>query len=190
MPPKPKLTKEQLIAAAFSLLRRNGESAVIIRAVAAEAGCSTQPVMSHFPTADALKEALYAEADAFHTAYIMPQDAQDENPMLGIGLRYIRFAAEEPHLFRFLFQSDRLDTENYSALIRNEHLSPFFAILSKEAQITRQQAEEAFSSLFLVTHGYASLLANNAMQYDEASCIRTLSTVFFGVIGMMKGGQK
>lgn len=28
-----------------------------------------------------------------------------EDIMLGIGLNYIRFAVEEPHLFRFLFQS-------------------------------------------------------------------------------------
>ena len=33
----------------------------------------------------------------------IPEDAAE--PMLEIGLNYIRFAIEEPHLFRFLFQS-------------------------------------------------------------------------------------
>ena len=118
MAPKPRQSREQLLEAAFRVLRREGEDAVNIRAVAAEAGCSTQPVMTHFPTAGALKEALYEMADACHTGYIMPENQQDENPMLGIGLRYIRFAAEEPQLFRFLFQSGRLGTDDVRRLRR------------------------------------------------------------------------
>ncbi len=188
MAPKPKQSKEQLLDAAFNLLRRSGEEAVNIRAVAAEAGCSTQPVMSHFPTAGALKEALYAMADGYHSQFIMPEDLQDENPMLGIGLRYIRFAAEEPQLFRFLFQSDRLGTEDVANLTHNEGLKPLLGMLSREAGITEAQAEEAFAAIYYVTHGIASLLANNAMQYDEAYCTGMLSAVFFGVIGAMKGG--
>ncbi len=38
------------------------------------------------------------------TAYLMKVDGQS-NFMLGIGLNYIRFAIQEPYLFRFLFQS-------------------------------------------------------------------------------------
>ncbi|MBR3629119.1 MAG: TetR/AcrR family transcriptional regulator [Oscillospiraceae bacterium] len=187
MAPRPRQSREQLLDAAFCILRTDGEEAVSIRAVAAAAGCSTQPVMSHFPTAAALKEALYEMADAFHSRYIMPENPQDDNPMLGIGLRYICFASEEPHLFRFLFQTNRLGT-NFPALTRSDQLAPLYQILSREAGITETQAVEAFSAIYYVTHGIASLLANNAMLYDEAYCTGMLSAVFFGVIGAMKGG--
>ena len=32
-----------------------------------------------------------------------------------------------------------------------------------------------------MAHGMASLLANNAMQYDEAQCKKMLECVFFGM---------
>ena len=37
--------------------------------------------------------------------YLMNIPETQEDIMLGIGLNYIRFAIEEPYLFRFLFQS-------------------------------------------------------------------------------------
>ena len=36
----------------------------------------------------------------------MPKDT-DENPMLALGLNYVRFGQEEKNLFRFLFQTDK-----------------------------------------------------------------------------------
>lgn len=43
MPPKVKVTKEEIIAAALEILRQKGMEAVNARAVAAALGCSTQP---------------------------------------------------------------------------------------------------------------------------------------------------
>ena len=38
----------------------------------------------------------------------------------------------------------------------------------------------------MVTHGIASLLANNAMVYDEAYCIKILSNAYFGAMYLLK----
>lgn len=35
-------------------------------------------------------------------------------------------------------------------------------------------------------HGIASLLADNAMAYDEAYCINTLSNAYFGIMYLIK----
>lgn len=43
---------------------------------------------------------------------------------LGIGMNYIRFAIEEPHLFRFLFQSDYFSGKTLLELIDAEELLP------------------------------------------------------------------
>ena len=40
---------------------------------------------------------------------------------------------------------------------------------------------------FCAAHGMASLLANNAMDYDEAQCGRMLEQVFYGMIASRKG---
>ena len=56
--------------------------------------------MYQFPNLDMLRDLAYQKADAFHSEYILTA-----GDLLEIGMRYIRFAEEEPQLFRFLFQS-------------------------------------------------------------------------------------
>ena len=105
MPAKAKVTKEMIIDAAFKIARETGAENINARTVSQKLNCSTQPVMYHFLTIEGLKKAVYAKSDRFHTEYLMGIKKPQKGVMLGIGLNYIRFAVEEPHLFRFLFQS-------------------------------------------------------------------------------------
>ena len=187
MPPKPKIARDMIVEAGFQLLREQGIDALNARSVAARLQCSTQPVMHHFATMEDLKKEVYQKADTFHSDYLMDIDFSSGDPMLSIGLRYIRFAAEEPHLFRFLFQSDQFANTGFLELMSSEDLAPMLAILQAEADLTPQQSRDAFSTLFLTAHGLASLLANNSMRYDEIDCTNILTTVFIGTITAMKG---
>ncbi len=189
MPPKSQITREMIIRAGLELVRKYGAEALNVRKIAAELECSTQPVMYQFSTVDELKNAIYSEADKYHSAYIINAEVTAENPMLAIGMRYIKFAAEEKHLFRFLFQSDKYANAGFNELIGNDELAPIFSVLQEQADITAEQSKEAFSALFLTVHGIASLLANNSMEYDENCFEGILSNVFMGVIGMMEGGD-
>ena len=113
MPKKPTTTKEAIIEGAFRLIQERGHDYLTVRNLAAFLGCSTQPIMYQFPSLDTLKELIYRKADAFHNEYILAG-----GDLLEIGLRYIRFAEEEPQLFRFLFQSGRFSGFSMEELIR------------------------------------------------------------------------
>ncbi len=189
MPPKAQITREMITRAGLELIRSSGADALNVRSVAAKLHCSTQPVMYYFSSVEELKTEIYAAADEFHTGYIMDVDFTGDDPMLGIGLKYISFAQEERHLFRFLFQSDKISGRDFYALTQSEELEPMFAVLQEQAGITAQQSREAFAALFISVHGIASLLANNSMEYDENYFENVLTNVFMGVIGMMKGGN-
>ncbi|MBQ4464888.1 MAG: TetR/AcrR family transcriptional regulator [Oscillospiraceae bacterium] len=186
MSTKPKITKDLLLEAGMRILRKDGENALNARNIAAALSCSTQPLLYHFGSVEAFKDALYQRADAFHTAYLMEPDAAATNPMLSIGLRYIRFGAEEGHLFRFLFQSDHLHGADLRDLMQSPQLAPILQILQREANLTSKQAAEVFAALELAVHGYASFLANNAMPYDPAYAAGMLSLIFYGTIGALK----
>jgi len=54
---------------------------------------------------------------------------------------------------------------------------------------TDWQACNIFFQIYFVTHGIASLLADNAMVYDEAYCINTLSNAYFGTMYLIKEGR-
>lgn len=176
MPPKVRVTREMVLDAAYSLVREEGYEELNARAVARRLQCSTQPVMYNFTTAEALRNAVYERADAYHSEYIMR--IGQGNPALSLGLNYIRFAAEEPNLFRFLFLSDHFGGMDMETLLHAPELHPLLDVLAHLAGRSEEAIREQFRAMFIMAHGYACLLAGNSMRYDEAMCIRDLTNTF------------
>ena len=104
MPPKAKITKEMIVDTAFEIVRKEGADKVTARSISEQLNCSTQPVLYYFSTVEDIKKAVYIKADEYHSAYLLDVEMTCENPMLAIGINYIKFAIEERNLFRFLFQ--------------------------------------------------------------------------------------
>lgn len=186
MPPKVKVTREMVAEAAFELVRENGNEALNTRAIAERLGCSTQPVLYSFRTVDEIRSAAYEIADGFHTAFIMPKGGE-EDPMLALGLNYVRFGYEEKNLFRFLFQTDKFGGMDVDALLSDPNLSGILEVMAKGLNCTVAAAREVFLTFFCASHGLASLLANNSMQYDEEQCRKMLENVFYGMLASGKG---
>ena len=172
MPPRAKITKEMVIDAAFEVAREAGAENINARTVAKKLNCSTQPVMYHFATIEELKETAYAKADGYHSEYLMNIKSPQKGVMLGIGLNYIRFAVEEPHLFRFLFQSNFFNGRTLLEIIDAEELMPVLLAMQGAVGGSIEQVKEIFLTVFLFAHGYASIIANNSLEYDE-ELIRT-----------------
>ncbi len=181
MPPKAKITKEMVIDAAFEITRAEGADNVNARTVSQKLGCSTQPVMYHFATIEDMKKAVYAKLDLFHTEYLMNVNPQ-KDVMLGIGLNYIRFAVEEPNLFRFLFQSGFAVENNLLEMIDSEEIKPVISAMQEEMELDMKQTKKVFLILALFAHGYASIIANNGLEYDEEIVTTHLDSALRGAI--------
>lgn len=186
MPPKAKITRDMIVDAAFEIARSEGAENINARTVSEKLGCSTQPVMYHFNKIEEIKKAVYQKADEYHSTYIT--ELHSDNPMKEIGFRYIQFAALEKKLFRFLFQSNEFSGKTISELIDAGELQPIITILSQETAVSLEQAKTIFRSLFLVAHGYASMLANNEMAYDEETVSSDLDLIFKGALCALKRG--
>ena len=182
MPAKAKVTKEMIIDAAFAVAREAGAESINARTVSHRLNCSTQPVMYHFATIEELKRAVYGKADRYHSEYLMDLKRPPEGVMLGIGLNYIRFAMEEPHLFRFLFQSDFFDGATLLELVDAEELTPVLSAMREALQLNMEQTKKVFLTIFLFAHGYASITANNSLQYDEEMINAHLKQAYRGAI--------
>ena len=105
MPPKNRYTREQIVQAALSLVREEGENALTARALAARLGCSAKPIFGAFSGMEEVRAAVLAAAEAL----LDERTAQEIRagvypPYKASGMAYIRFAMEEPYLFRFDFQ--------------------------------------------------------------------------------------
>ena len=182
MPAKTKVTKEMIIDAAYAVARESGAENINARTVSEKLNCSTQPVMYHFSTIDDLKRTVYEKADLYHSEYLMNMKKPPKGAALGIGMNYIRFAIEEPNLFRFLFQSDYFCGKTLLELIDAEELTPVLSAMQKSLSVDMEQTKKIFLTVFLFAHGYASIIANNSLSYDEELIDSQLQQAYRGAI--------
>ena len=181
MPPKTKVTAEMIVSAAIEVVRQRGFENINARAVSAQLHCSTQPVMYHFSTIDSLKRAAYRKADRLHTEYMM-KTPPGQDPILGIGLNYIRFAVEEPQLFRFLFQSGYAEENSLLEMVDSEELIPVLTAMQEGAGLSMQKTRNVFITVALFAHGYASIIANNHLEFDEKLIAEHLERTWNGAV--------
>ncbi len=108
MPPKVKITKDEILKAALGIVRKGGVQALNARALADALGCSTQPVFSNYPGMDELRADVDRTASELYREYLASGAKRSDVPKYkAFGLAYIEFAKEEPELFRLLFMCDR-----------------------------------------------------------------------------------
>ena len=190
MPPKPKITREMVVDAAVEIARASGWENINARTVSDQLHCSTHPVMYHFATIEALKRAAYESADQYHTAYLMDVSGDRAESMLQIGLNYIRFAVKEPNLFRFLFQSGYAAGNSLVEMIDSEALTPVLAAMQQGMQLDLDQTKEVFLTLAMFVHGYASIIANSALVFEEDLIAGHLKRIYRGAILALREGQR
>lgn len=178
MPPKPKINRQMVLDAAFEIVREQGHEMISARAIAEKLNCSTQPVMYYFKTVNEIREETYRMADEYHSGYIMPKGEGSEDPLLELGLNYIRFGYEEKKLFRFLFQSNSLAGQNVQTLMSDPGLEEMLKMVAAGFGCSDSEARDIFFNLFVSAHGIASLLANNAMEYEEDAFIKVLENTY------------
>lgn len=183
MPPKIRINKQMIIDAAFQIARENGYEQINARTIAEKLGCSTQPVMYNFKTVGEIREEVYKVTDEFHSEFISPKGDRNLNPLLELGLNYIKFGHEEKNLFRFLFQNNSFDGLNMAGLVSDPMALGLIQMVSQGMNITEEKARDVFFQLFVSAHGIASLLANNAMEYEEERFIEVLEASYRNVKG-------
>ena len=96
MAPRVKVTKEDIVNAAFDVVRKSGAQNLNARTVALELNCSTQPIFSNFETMKELQLAVVEKADSLCREYISREIERGEfPPFKASGMAYIRFAEQE-----------------------------------------------------------------------------------------------
>ena len=181
MPPKTRITKDMIINGAIEVTKQSDYESINARSVAEYLGCSTQPIMYHFATIEDLKQAAYGQVDKMHSEYLMRVSSEEE-PLLEIGLNYIRFAVEEPELFRFLFQSGYAKENSLLEMVDSKELRPVLATLRKASGLTTKKLKQVFLTVALFVHGYASLIVNNGLDYDEKLVSKHLEHAWNGAV--------
>ena len=187
MPPKARITAEMIVDAAVEVVRQSGFESIHARTVSRQLHCSTQPAVYHFSTIDSLKRAAYRRTDHLHSEYLM-NTPPGQDPILGIGLNYVRFAVEEPQLFRFLFQSGYAEEKSLLEMVDSEELLPVLEAMREGAGLSLRKTRNVFITVALFAHGYASIIANNHLEFDEKLIAEHLERTWNGAV--LAAGQE
>ena len=179
MTPKIRITREQIIAAAVEIVRRDGDAALNARSVAAELHCSTQPVFSNFASMEELRSAVIANANAQCREYIAREVASGQYPSYkASGMAYIRFAAEEKELFKLLYMRSR----------KKEDVSPeaglfidMQKLVQKNTGVNARQAELFHLEMWAYVHGIAVMLATGYLTLEWELISRMLTDAYQGL---------
>ena len=179
MPPKVKVTKEDIIHTAVTIVRNSGAQAINARTVAAALNCSTQPVFSNFAAMEELRLAVVEQADCLCQAYMRREMESGKYPAYkASGMAYIRFAKEEKELFKLLYMRDR-----------SGEVIPEEAGLTGEMQTMVQSntgLDETDAKLFHLemwayVHGIATMFATGFLDLEWELVSRMLTDAYQGL---------
>ncbi len=164
MAPKNKFTKEEMVAAALRVVRAKGIDGLTAKTMADELGTSTQPIFTGFGSMDGVKKEVYAAAVAVYDRYT-DAGLKEQIPFFGVGMQYIRFAREEPELYRLLFLNR---AQGYSAIQSMAHLQEQVRpTLMSVYRVTAEEADLYFRDLWFVVHSLSTLIVTGDCPYSD-----------------------
>ena len=67
-------------------------------------------------------------------------------------------------------------------LIDAEELSPVLSAMQESLGVGMEQTKKVFMIIFLFAHGYASIIANNSLKYDEETINSHLEQAYKGAV--------
>ena len=185
MAPKNKFTKEEMVAAALRVVRAKGFDGLTAKTMAEELGTSTQPIFTGFGSMDGVRQEVYATAVRVYDGYANA-GLREKIPFFGVGMQYIRFAREEPELYRLLFLTRTQDKER-SAMSAMQHLQVLVRpTLMEVYRITAEEADLYFRDLWLVVHSLATLIVTGDCPYSDQEIGRILTGVSVSICKAIK----
>ncbi|GAB0119581.1 hypothetical protein Acid7E03_36530 [Acidisoma sp. 7E03] len=157
------------------MLAEAGEE-VTLRAVARAAGVSAMAPYRHFADKAALLHAVKQQGFAHLQDLLRSADAAetDGEALIRQGLGYLRFAFENPALFRLMFSSPV--TETYAPKATDDTA---YGVLARRVARLAPPAEAlaATTAAWSIVHGMATLMLDGRLPRDEAHA-RAVLTLF------------
>lgn len=179
MPPKIKITKEQIIYTAFELVKKNGDVALNARTLAKELNCSTQPIFSNYTSMNELRNDVISMAKSLYQSYQTKEFSDGKYPMYkASGMAYIKFAKEEKQLFKLLFMRDRSDEKITDEI--NE-IDNIIEIIQNSLGLSRETAIAFHLQMWVWVHGIATMIATEYLEWDLDTVSAMMTNAYQGL---------
>ena len=190
MPPKPKFTREEIVAAALELVSERGMSALTSRDLGARLGSSARPIFTVFNSMEEVQEAVRDAALKRFESYA--EKAVHYTPVFKqVGMQMILFAKEEPELYRIAFMSGERKGNNFDDLFMQlgDVAIQCVEVIQRDYGITEPEARSLFEHVWIHTFGIGALCATGMCDFTEEQIIEMLGHDFLAMLMRIKSGK-
>lgn len=190
MPPKPKFTKEEIIAAALELVSERGMSALTSRDLGVRLGSSARPIFTIFSSMEEVQEEVKKAAIKRFESYA--QKAVNYTPVFKqVGMQMILFAKEEPKLYQLGFMSDNHNIDNFDDIFDRLGGVAYQCVdvIQRDYGLSEQDAKKLFEHVWIYTFGIGALCATGMCSFSEEQVIEMLGHDFIAMLVHIKSGQ-
>ncbi len=179
MPPRIKISRDEIINTALNIVRDSGEQALNARNIASALSCSTQPIFSNFENMDELRLAVVEKADMIFEEYSNKIEIEGEFPdYKANGMAYIRFAKDEKELFKLLYMRNR---SGEPPILHSRINDKMENLVHKNTGLTGDEVKLFHLEMWAFVHGIATMFATNYLDLDMTLVSKMISDTYKGL---------
>lgn len=185
--PKVRVTKDDILNISFDMVRINGIDNLNARRIAKELNCSVQPIFFNFSNMDDLKKSVLIKCCDYFYEFVSNLFDEEIPPYKQVGINYIKFAKEEPILFKILF----LDKNAFNKTLLESETESFKIIKSFISSSTKiEDVNDFHFQMWIFTHGLACILASNNYDLSDNDISNLLSKQFKALVYLNNGKEE
>ena len=190
MPPKPKFTKEEIVAAALELVSEKGMEALTARELGARLGSSARPIFTVFNSMEEVQEEVRAAALKRFESYA--EKAMHYTPVFKqVGMQMILFAIEEPKLYQLVYMSENADATDFESIVERlgDVAQLCVGVIQRDYGLSEEDAKALFEHVWIYTFGIGALCATGMCRFSQDEIIQMLGQDFMAVLFYAKSGR-
>lgn len=174
---KTQVSKEMILQAALDMLIRDGYSAINIKTLSEEIGCSTQPLVWHFESMAGLRKALAEHALCYANGKMRPCAQNGMDAFAGVGEAYINLAFDEPNLFKYLYMSGESEFQagGFDVLVNADANAAMAGQIAEYLRIPKENVNRFFQNTMIYTHGLACFVASGVITATKEEVIKMVN---------------
>lgn len=177
MPRTKQIEKQDILGAAAEVVRQKGEQALTVRNIAAQLGCSTQPLYYEFANIDQLRAELLPYVREHYLQFRCSN-------YKAFGRHFLNFARQEKELFRFVYLRRRNPGET---LLGDVNCEETVRLLAKNLEMPAQTARAMHRQMQFRCYGLGAMLATCYCEMTQEEIERELTEFYCMILRHYKG---
>jgi hypothetical protein len=145
--------------------------------LAAQIGCSTQPIFRVYTNMNELYEEIYKKALDSFEAYYQNYKSDIEVPFVHLGLAYINYAKKEDNLFKLLFQSEHRGKRGLFELL-NGKTGAVTKEINKASAVGCKNPSGLFMKMWIFIYGCACMVLTGDYDLTEEETVDLLEDIY------------